>query len=355
MNKITVLLTGVGAPGAPGIIKCLRKNGEREIRIIGVDMSKDAGGKSMADIFYNVPPASDNNFISVIKEICLKESVDIILPIVTRELMKFSCAKPDFYELGIKIAVMDEKTLRIANDKGKLLSSLMKSNIPTPNFLIAKTVEEIKAAFFKLGYPEKAVCIKPTLGNGSRGVRVIDPTISKFDLFFNSKPNSMYISYEELISTLSEKENIPEILIMQYLPGDEYSVDILARNGEIRQIVGRHNFIVSSSIPLGCTLEYREDAINQSIEICRYLTLDGNIGIDFKYNEQGEPRIMEINPRLTATIVAPAAAGINFPYLGIKQLLDEPIDTIDAKYDGIKMIRRWEEIFEDSSGNFINW
>ena len=40
-NTVTVLMTGAGAPGAPGIIRCLRKNGERSIRIVGVDMNRE--------------------------------------------------------------------------------------------------------------------------------------------------------------------------------------------------------------------------------------------------------------------------------------------------------------------------
>ena len=44
-NTVTVLMTGAGAPGAPGIIRCLRKNGERSIRIVGVDMNENAAGR----------------------------------------------------------------------------------------------------------------------------------------------------------------------------------------------------------------------------------------------------------------------------------------------------------------------
>ena len=38
LNDITVLMTGAGAPGAPGILRCYKNNGERNIRIIGVDI-----------------------------------------------------------------------------------------------------------------------------------------------------------------------------------------------------------------------------------------------------------------------------------------------------------------------------
>ena len=59
LKSINVLLTGAGAPGAPSIIKCLRRNGEREIRLIGVDMNEKSNGRRLVDKFYQVPPARD--------------------------------------------------------------------------------------------------------------------------------------------------------------------------------------------------------------------------------------------------------------------------------------------------------
>ncbi|MCK9331029.1 MAG: ATP-grasp domain-containing protein, partial [Candidatus Cloacimonetes bacterium] len=351
---ITVLLTGTGAPGAPGIIKCLKNNGERNIRIVGVDMNPSCGGKSLVDKFYQVPKAEDNDFIDKIKDICSNEKVDIIIPIVTRELSKFSTHKTDFLKLGIKISVMEEKKLLIANDKRNLFDSLNKSNILLPEYYAVKTLDEVIKAFKKLDYPNKPVCIKTTKGNGSRGIRIVNPQVSKYELFINSKPNSLYISYDELISTLQEKDKLDEMVVMEYLPGDEYSVDLLVDNGKTTHVVGRYNSLVSSSIPLGCTLEYREDAIKQAIEICEYLNLDGNIGIDFKYNYNNEPKLMEINPRLTATIVVSAVAGVNFPYLGIKKLLNEKYDNAIVQY-GIRMIRRYEEVYDDGNGLEIKY
>lgn len=354
MNSLTLLLTGTGAPGAPGIIKCLRNNGERHIKIIGVDMNPQCGGKSMVDKFYQVPAAEDKNFINKVKEICIKENVNIIIPIVTRELEVFSKHKDYFNQLGIKVSVMDDKKLVVANNKGKLLESLRNSNIPLPEYYVANSLEDVVLSFDKLKYPHNSVCIKATKGNGSRGIRIVNPKVSKYDLFINSKPSSLNISYDELISTLKEKESIDEMMVMEYLPGDEYSVDLLVDNGKTIQAVGRYNSVVSSSIPLGCTLEYRESAIKQAVDICEYLKLDGNIGIDFKYNELNEPRLMEINPRLTATIVVPAVAGVNFPYLGIKKLLNEEFEIPNVQY-GVRMVRRWEEIYEDKEGNILKY
>ena len=44
MNKfrdITILQSACGSPSAPGGINAVKKNGERNIRVVGVDMSAD--------------------------------------------------------------------------------------------------------------------------------------------------------------------------------------------------------------------------------------------------------------------------------------------------------------------------
>ncbi len=353
MDDITVLLTGTGAPGAPGIIKCLRKNGEREIRIVGVDMNADAGGRDLVDIFYKVPPAYDDNFIDSIIDICIEEKVDVIQPLVTKELIKFAKDRNRFENNNIKVNVMDKDILEIVNNKGNLLNALKEHNIPVPKFYIANNIYYIEKAFKKLNYPEKAVCIKITEGNGSRGLRIVNPNVSRADLFFNSKPNSMNISYSELILTLKEIEILPEMMVMEYLPGEEYSVDILADNGEVTYAICRRGTTVVNSIQLGCVIEKHDDIIMQCRDLCRELNLSGNFGLDIKENELGQPLVMEINPRLTAGVVACAAAGVNLPYLGIKQKLGEILTDCDIKY-GTRMLRRWEEVFLDRDGNLIN-
>ena len=67
MKQATVLITGIGGPGAPGTIKSLKLIKERKIKIVGIDMDKNAVGFSMVDKSYIVPPAQDKNFIQNMK------------------------------------------------------------------------------------------------------------------------------------------------------------------------------------------------------------------------------------------------------------------------------------------------
>jgi carbamoyl-phosphate synthase large subunit len=355
LNNITVLLTGAGAPGAPGIIKCFRKVSERRIRIIGVDMNPYPSGRALVDSFYPIPCATSEDFIDSVLNICIKERVDIVIPIVTRELIKFAESKDLFLQHNILVSVLEKDVLEIVNDKAKLLTMLKKKGIQTPDYRVINDVVEFPEACHALGYPEKPLCIKQTQGNGSRGIRFIDASKSRYEMFLNEKPNSMYISFEEMESILKERDSIPQLIIMEYLPGVEYSVDLLADKGKTEMIVGRYNSKVISSIPIESILEYRENVVALSKRIVSEMNLSGNIGIDFRYDLQGFPQIMEINPRLTATIVASAAAGINFPYLGIKQLLGEPLKLSEIAYDGTRMVRRWQEVFYDQQGDEISF
>ena len=60
-NKpITVLLTGAGAPGMPGILTCL-KRAPRELRLVGVDMDPNAPSRKDFDSFYMVPAAKEKS------------------------------------------------------------------------------------------------------------------------------------------------------------------------------------------------------------------------------------------------------------------------------------------------------
>ena len=40
MRQTTILVTGSGAPGTAALLRALRENGERDARIVGVDMSE---------------------------------------------------------------------------------------------------------------------------------------------------------------------------------------------------------------------------------------------------------------------------------------------------------------------------
>ena len=180
--------------------------------------------------------------------------------------------------------------------------------------------------------------------SGSRGIRIVDPKKSRFDILFGEKPNSFYISYEELMEILAEKENIPKVVVMEAIPGEEFSVDLVADHGKIIYMCARQSNTIIASIPQTATLFKDEKAYKICEEVVKRLEIDGNADFDFKYDENGNPILMEVNPRIAATMAIFKAGGLNLVYLRIKQLLGEELPNIEVRY-GVKMVRRYLDMF----------
>ena len=349
MEPITVIITGAGAPGAPGIIKCLRKNGERPVRIIGVDVKKRVGTMPVLDEFITVCPASSPDFCDVMLSVAQKVNANIIMPLVTRELECFADNIERFERIGVKVCVCPIDSLHIANDKGLMLDALDKNKVPVPKYIRIRNAADFASACKKLGFPDHAVCFKPSVSNGSRGFRVISPSVDRAKLLFNEKPSSVYISFEEADQILKSMDAIPELLVMEYLPGDEYSIDMLADNGKTLICVPRKRLSMNGGISVNCVIENNRQIIDYCEEIVRVLKLDGNIGVQVRADRNGEYRILEINPRVQGTIVACNAAGVNLPYLSVKRKLGEPFPTPDIKWN-VEMIRFWDETYFADDG-----
>lgn len=354
MRDITVMLSAVGSKFAPGIIKCLKENGERKIKIIGVDMIDDPTNKYLVDKFYKVPPSINNNYTNILLEICKKENVDILMPQTSSELPYLLRDINKFEENNIKVSITKSDMLLIANNKLKLFNFMKDNDIFVSKYEEINSIFDFDRVIKKMGYPYNPVCIKLTESSGARGVRIIDSAKSRYQIFAYEKPDSLYISYEDMIKTLQEAEDFPNLLAMEFLPGDEYNVDLVANDGEIICMAGRRNPVMEMSITQESVIEYNEEAYKLARSIVKKLKLDGNIGLDFKFSKEGSCHLLEINPRIDATVSIFAAGGLNLPYIQIKNILKEDIHDINVNY-GVRLKRRYLEMFTDKDGMLINW
>jgi len=353
LNDLNVIITATGAPGAPGIIKSLRLNGERNIRVIGTDMNPEAVGLSMVDKSYVVPSGRSEEFIPTMLEIAKDEDIDAILPLATYELIPFSRNREKFEGVGTRVLVSNPRSLEIANNKVKLLEFLKKKGIPTPRFMISRNLKEFERAVHKLGYPDSPVCFKPGISKGSRGFRILRDDMNELDLLLNYKPEQtgVYSTLDRIIPVLENADPFPELVVMEYLPGEEYSVDLLVRNGEPLITVPRLREAIKLGISFIGRVEDNSEVEDMANRIVNSLNLDYNINLQLRYSEDRIPKIIEINPRVSGTIVLCTASGVNLPYLGIKLALGEEIPKSKPEY-GTKMIRYWEEIYKKNGETF---
>ncbi len=343
--KITVLLTACGAPFAPGMVNCLKDNGEREVRLVGVDAVEDKTLASLYDAIYEVPFADSKDYVDDLLDICKKEQVDVLLPFMSAELLPLEARKADFEAIGTKVSVSNRESLEISTNKLKFYEFLKEKGFKVPRFKGIKKADDLYEACVEAGYPDNPVCVKATELSGSRGIRIIDPHKSRFDILFGEKPNSFYTTYEDLHATLKEKPSMPEMMAMEYLPGMEGSVDLLADHGKVLYMAYRESSKILASIPQEATLVDNPKACEIASQITKALGLDGNADFDFKNDKDGNPVLMEINPRIAATMEIFKVGGVNLPYLRVKQLLGEALPDLEFRY-GVKMKRRYLEMFD---------
>ena len=93
-TRINILMTGAGAPGAPGIIHCLLQ--EPSFTVIAADKDSQATGRYLTHDFVQIPEAGDPDFIHTVLQVCRDKNIDIILPLVTRELSRLASSKKAF-------------------------------------------------------------------------------------------------------------------------------------------------------------------------------------------------------------------------------------------------------------------
>ena len=354
MKDLTVLISASGSPSIPGIIACFKNNGERKIRVVGVDMSDEPSARYMVDAFYQVPAATHPDYCNILLDICKKEHVDIYFPGVSAEVSALVKRWDDFKRIGVTLSVSNSNSVDVANNKLKTYQMLAEAGIPVPEYYPVHTVNDFVEGCKYMGYPQKPVCLKIVNGSGSRGVRIIDANKSRYQLFAHEKPNSFYTSYDDMLSILKEVDVLDELMLVEFMPGNEYTVDLLAHKGTVIYQVGRENVVSIMSIAQESVLAYDRQAYKICSDVVRLMHMDGNVGFDFMRSADGTAVLMDINPRLTATVSVIAAGGVNLPYLRIKQLLGEPLPHVSPQF-GTRMKRRYLEYFTNSEGELIKF
>ena len=142
MQDIKVLLTAAGSPSAPGLIKCLKNNGERNLYVVGTDMKADATISQMCDTVRLVPAATATNYVDELLNVCKEEKVDVLIPGISQELPELQKRKCEFETIGTKVSVSDGEGLLIANDKIALYEYMKEQGFKIPEFRIAKSLDD---------------------------------------------------------------------------------------------------------------------------------------------------------------------------------------------------------------------
>ena len=320
MKPLTVVVTASGAPGTAALLHALRANGEREVRLVGTDMSERSVGRHLCDAFHLVPSGADPAFPDAVLEIATREGADAILPQSSFDLEGLAAHVERF---PMPVLVSHPEAIRRSNDKAESYELLHALGVRAPAFKRVNGGRQVEAAARELGYPERSVCFKPVFSSGSRGFRILDPTVDRAHQLLNERPGSVSMRLEEAVELLPE-EGGPDLLVMELATGGERTVDGVANGSEI--VLGHPKTREAMRAGLAMYFVTLEDP-----ELMRVANLIvAELGIEHFFNIQlvGD-HVIEINPRISTIVYQP---DLNLPYLGVKRAIGEISDEELATY-----------------------
>lgn len=294
-RRLRVLVTGAGGPAAIAAMKSLRADGTLEL--LAADMDPWAAG------LYLVPPASRTlippgaapGFAAAVLDICAALSVDILLPTVDAELLPLAAARDAFAIAGTELLLAPAGALAIILDKLSLARHCA-------GVVRVPRTEPFGPAVDPASWTYPVV-IKPRRGSGSRGVVIAGSA-----------------------AALAQLERSDARIIQEFLPGEEYSIDVLADTaGHVLAAVPRARIRVDSGVSVaGRTVHDPElERFGRQVACATGLTYVANV--QCKRDEAGRSALLEVNPRVPGTLGLTIASGVDMPRLAVDSLLGRPV------------------------------
>jgi carbamoyl-phosphate synthase large subunit len=314
LRPVTVLVSASGAPGTAALLRALRENGEREVRLVGTDMSERSVGRHLCDAFRLVPAGSDPGFADAMLDVVERESVDVVLPQSSFDLEGLAAHRERF---PVPVLVSGPDTIHRSNDKAESYALLHRLGVPAPAFRRVRGAAAVDAAARELGYPDRPVCFKPVFSSGSRGFRVLDPTVDRAHQLLHERPGSIAMRLEEAVELLPD-EGGPDLLVMELATGGERTLDGIADG---RRVVLGHPK-TREAMRAGLAMYFVTLDAPHLMEMADRIVAE--LGIEWFFNIQlvGE-QVIEINPRISTIVYQ---EDLNLPYLGVKRALGEISD-----------------------------
>ena len=176
---------------------------------------------------------------------------------------------------------------------------------------------------------------------------MLDGTADRFDLLFNQKPTSIFSTLEEVMTSLGDKK-IPRIVVSEYLPGVELTIDTIVKNGALLDCLIRTRTSINSGISTAGNFVDNKEVYEYVDKIVSSIPgLDGPIGFQVKKSAKGKYLLLESNPRIQGTSVAALGLGINLPLRAVNQALGVTLEKL-PRNSGISFVRYYQEAFYDS-------
>lgn len=195
----------------------------------------------------------------------------------------------------------------LADDKVAYAHVMEKAGLPVVPSLRVESVDALRALIARSPFSSKALCVKPVKGIYGMGFWQFDESVSPMAQFIN--PDSRKVNAHVYLHALEQAGEFEPLVLMPYLPGPEYSVDMLVEDGAVLAAVGRRK---EGSLQY---LENHGEAFELAKACAHLMKADGLVNVQTRNSASGKPLLLEINMRPSGGIGYTRLSGVNLPGL----------------------------------------
>lgn len=199
-----------------------------------------------------------------------------------------------------------------ADDKVLFAQAMSAAGLPVVPSLRVASLDALQQTLREKPFGDCAVCVKPVQGMYGAGFWRLGTQADLSSLI--NTPEARRIPFE-IYEKACQAEDKLSLVVMPYLNGDEYSIDILAHRGQCLCAVQRCKRGSYQS------MECEGDAIALAAECVYVLQADGLVNVQLRKDAEGVLHLLEINLRPSGSIGYTLCTGINMPDLFVKHAL----------------------------------
>jgi len=268
---------------------------------------------------YPSPNSNPDAFIKEIKKITEQEKFDMIIPVRDdTTLLVAKHAKDLSHITNLYIAEYD--AIRLLQDKAETIRIAQKCGVPHPQTWFPEETD-LKEILKNLKTP---FLIRARISSGSRGIAFV----RKGEDFFEQYESVRRDFGEPMIQEYVQKKSYCTACVLLDHHSDEVASFAYERVKEYPLSGG------PTVVGISCK---NDEVIRYALSLLKSIGWRGVAEVEFIIDQQGIPKLLEVNPRFWMPLNLAIQSGVDFPYLLYQLAMKNPVSkpetyTIPMKY-----------------------
>lgn len=305
-SPFRLMFTSTGGELATQLILLARQSRKHEIQVVAADMQSEIPARRVADAFVRLPAGTDSGYADAALQAVRDHGVRLIVPGSDEEALALSFASDRFLREGCQIAAAPFEKLKVVANKAAAYEALAAAGMTLPRWTMVASREELAQALRQICAETGGAVVKPVADRGSRGVFVLKNAVGEGP---GSGAREIWTTLQAFLEgPYASYDRFPAI-VMERLEEPVHDVDLLAWNGVPQRIVPRRR--LASAMPNAGHLYIDSPELKRLGEtVIRTLGLTWLYDCDVMFTKEGEPRLLEVNPRPSGGWSVTVTAGV---------------------------------------------